>query len=236
MPLDPILKNNPHIKDSDYALFEDDERKRLIVEYVKHIESLGYKPVKVFGHDMYDIGVSFRALFEFKRPIETKELRKHTAFFEARDFSEFSLKRFKEDVLETTSMSTLEAFDKALKIRIFNSGFTDEEILAAILPHDRSLKISDIYYDEKIHIPNNMYNYLFTDMNLRGGGGTNSRVIKRAPGSGNRAVHQLSNLPDNVRQEMQKRGIQQYGQIQQPNGGQRPNQRPNPYGASLMRR
>ena len=45
MPLNPLLKDNPHLRESDYANFEGDERKALIVEYVKHIESLGYKAV-----------------------------------------------------------------------------------------------------------------------------------------------------------------------------------------------
>ena len=238
MPLNPLLKDNPHLRESDYANFEGDERKALIVEYVKHIETLGYKAVKVFGNDMFDIGVSFRALFEFKRPIVTKELRKHTTFFEARDFSDFSLRKFKEEVLDTTEMATLQSFDKMLKIRLWNTGFTDEEILSAILPHDRSLKIDDVYYDGKVHIPNNMYNFLFTEMNFRGGGGTNSRVVQRAKGSGTHAVHQLSNLPDHIKEEMQRRGVQQYGQIPSNSKQEQARniQQGNPYGSRLMRR
>lgn len=181
MALDPILKNHPTIKKSDYAIFDDEgERRKMIVEYVKFVQKLGYKPVRVFGNDMYDIGVSFRATFEFMRPIDTNnEQRKHTAFFEARDFSEFALSKFRDNVLETTSMQSLEDFKKMLNIRLWNTGFTDEEILAAILPHDRTLKIDDVYQNGKVIIPENAYGYLFTNMNLRGGGGTNSRVIKR---------------------------------------------------------
>jgi len=172
-----------YIKESDYTLFSPEKRRELITAYVNFIkDELHYKPVKVFGKNMYDEGVSFRALFEFMKPIVTKEMRKHTMFFEARDWSDFSLDRFNKDVLETSSMTTMLQFKKALQIRIWNGGFTDEEILAALLPTDLNLKISDVVKDGKLVIPTTEHmQKLFGILNYRGGYPTAQRIIRRGP-------------------------------------------------------
>jgi hypothetical protein len=163
-------------KDDDYRIFSDEERIDLIKKYVGFISELGFKPIKVLGRKDPTTFYSFRGLFVFNKEVEKGVVRKHTAFFEARNFSDFSLKKFKEDVEETTEMDALENFKRALKVRIWNSGFTDEEILCAILPRNLSLRVSDVYIDGEVVIPPEILPDLFNEFNYKGGYPTSSRI------------------------------------------------------------
>lgn len=177
------MVESKHIKEDDYVIFNTEERKSIIIEYVKFIASLGFKPVKVLAAPDPAGLFSFRAMFAFKKPVANRVMRDHTAFFECRNFTDFSLKRFKSDVLDTTDMSVLEDFKKALKTRVWNVGFTDEEILCAILPKNLTLRISDIYIDGKVVIPPNYLPAVFADLNYMGGYSTSSRIIRREKGA-----------------------------------------------------
>ena len=106
---------SPHEKYDDYIAFTPAERKDLIIKYVKVIQSLGFRPVKVIGRPDPAKMTSFRAMIEFDKEIGGMK-RKHTSFFECRNFSDFSLRKFREDFIEGTT-STAEDFKKALKIR-----------------------------------------------------------------------------------------------------------------------
>lgn len=167
-------------KTDDYDVFDEATRKEVIIEYVKFITGLGFKPIKVLARPDTSEYCSFRAMFVFNKPLVTKEMRKHTAFFECRNFSDFSLKRFYDDVMETTNADVLNDFTRALKTRVWNSGFTDEEILCAILPKHLQYKINDIYVDGKVIIPPEVLEGLFYDFNYKGGYSTSARII-RAP-------------------------------------------------------
>lgn len=168
-------------KTDDYDVFDDATRKTVITEYVRYISKLGFKPIKVLAAPDPSETFSFRALFLFNKPLVTSELRKHTAFFECRNFTDFSLKRFNDDVLETTDQSKLDDFTKALKTRVWNIGFTDEEILCAILPKHLQYRIDDIYVNGKVIIPPELLMGLFYDFNYKGGFPTSSRIVRKQP-------------------------------------------------------
>lgn len=172
---------SPHELASDYYDMSDDKRKKLIVEYVKFIEKeVGCKAVRVFGKKDPNELVSFRAMFTFNRENMAGIRRKHTAFFEARNFSDFSLKKFESDVLETEEIGTLNAFIRALKIRILEGGFTDEEILGALLAKYQQYAIRDVVTPEgELVIPAERYEDLFNDMNMMGGNQASSRIVRR---------------------------------------------------------
>lgn len=175
------------MKNDDYRIFSDQERNDLIVKYTLFIqEQLSFhpRPVTVFmKKDPYGF-YSFRGMFEFEKRIEEPRgpKRKHTSFFEARNFSDFSLKKFKEDVVDSKEKSTVDDFKKALYIRIWNTGFTDEEILCALLPNHRELVVSDLWRDNTLTIPPEFIDELFNEMNFKGGYPTSSR-IKRVSGN-----------------------------------------------------
>ena len=178
-----IAQAGRDLQDSDYETFSPDKRKEIIVEYVNLIEEMGYKPVRVFAQpSLKDLGVSFRAILQFNRKITGGDIiKKHSSFFEARDWSDFSLRAFDKNYLNTTSMIDADQFKKALQIRIWNSGFTDEEILCAILPQDLSLNISDVVVDGKLKIPENKISGLFYSLNVKGGNSTSMRLQRRVP-------------------------------------------------------
>lgn len=166
---------------SDYKLFDENKRREIIVEYVKFITNMGFKPIKVFGAPDPEKAFSFRAMFEFIKPNMVNISRKHTAFFESRNWSQFSLRAFNNDVLETTNRKTLDDFTRALRIRIWNIGFTDEEILCAILGKYQKLVISDVVSPEgQLVIPPSTIDGLFFDLNITGGNQNSARIIKRA--------------------------------------------------------
>jgi len=168
------------INQSDYEIFDETKRREIIVEYVKFISDMGFKPVKVFGAPDPERGYSFRAIFEFLRPNTVQINRKHTAFFEARNWSHFSLRAFNNEVLETTEMKTLNDFTRALRIRIWNIGYTDEEILCALLGYNPTLLIKDVVSPEgKLVIPPSEYEKLFFDLNVTGGNQNSDRIIRR---------------------------------------------------------
>lgn len=165
---------------SDYKLFDENKRRELIVEYVNFISNMGFKPIKVFGAPDPEEGYSFRAMFEFIKPNMVNIARKHTAFFESRNWSQFSLRAFNNDVLETTNRTVLNDFTRALRIRIWNIGFTDEEILCAILGKYQKLVISDVVSPEgQLIIPASTIDGLFFDLNITGGNQNSARIIKR---------------------------------------------------------
>lgn len=178
-----LAQASESLNQSDYTLFDSKQRKELIIQYVDLIEEMGFKPIRVFGQEsLRDQGVSFRAIFTFKRQITggLNIVRKHSAFFEARDWSPFSLASFNRECLETTDMNKFEEFKKALKIRIWNTGFTDEEILCAILPSNMKYTIDDLIDENRrLVIPNECINDLFYSLNVKGGAGTSSRIINR---------------------------------------------------------
>ena len=166
-------------RNSDYIVFNEEERKELIMEYVKFISELGFTPIKVFGKPDPEQGYSFRAIFEFERPNMIQIVRRHKSFFEASNWSEFSLISFKRDVLDTTTMSTLEDFKKMIKINIWHTGYTDEELLCAILGIDQSLEIKDVIRDGKLIIPPQLIDKLFFTLNTIGANQMSPRIIKR---------------------------------------------------------
>ena len=166
--------------ESDYELFDENKRKKIILKYVEMIKDIGFKPVKVFAAPDENKQYSFKAMFEFIKPNDIGIKRKHTSFFVARNWSDFSLRTFNEEVLETDSMEVLNNFKKALRIRIWNIGYTDEEILAAILGINHELIIKDIVTEEgKLIIPKNMIDKLFWELNVTGGNQVSNRIIKR---------------------------------------------------------
>ena len=168
---------SPHEKYDDYIAFTPAERKDLIIKYVKVIQSLGFRPVKVIGRPDPAKMTSFRAMIEFDKEIGGMK-RKHTSFFECRNFSDFSLRKFREDFIEGTT-STAEDFKKALKIRIGGSGFTDEEIVCAILPTNLELRMEDVWVDGKLVIPKGYLDNLFYSFNLKGGSAVSQRLVRR---------------------------------------------------------
>lgn len=178
-----VVQAGRTLQESDYEMFKPEERKRLIVEYVNLINEMGYKPIRVFGQpSLRDLGVSFRAILQFNRKITGGDIvKKHSTFFEARDWSDFSLRAFDKHYLNTTKMIDADQFKKALQIRIWNSGFTDEEILCAILPADLTLSISDVVVDGQLKIPENKIQGLFYSLNVKGGYATGSRLSRRVP-------------------------------------------------------
>ena len=160
--MENVPENLPFIseemKNDDYRIFSDQERNDLIVKYTLFIqEQLSFrpKPVVIFmKKDPYGF-YSFRGMFEFEKRI---------------------------DVVDSKEKSTVDDFKKALHIRIWNSGFTDEEILCAILPNHRELVVSDLWKDNMLDIPPEFIDELFNEMNFKGGYPTSSR-IKRVSGN-----------------------------------------------------
>lgn len=168
------------IQHSDYEVFDESKRREIIVAYVKFIEDMGFRPVKVFGAPDPERAYSFRAIFEFLKPNTVQINRKHTAFFEARNWSHFSLRAFYHEVLETTEMKSLNDFTRMLRIRIWNIGYTDEEILSALLGYNPALEIKDVVSPEgTLIIPPSEYNSLFFNLNVTGGNQNSSRIIRR---------------------------------------------------------
>ena len=172
---------SPHELASDYYGIDDAKRKNLIIEYVKFIEKeVGCKAVKVFAKKDPNELISFRAMFTFMHDNMAGIRRKHTAFFEARNFSDFSLKKFESDVLETEEIGKLNAFIKALKIRILQGGFTDEEILGTILSKYQQYAIRDVVTPNgELVIPAERYEGLFNDLNMFGGNDSSARTRHR---------------------------------------------------------
>lgn len=170
-------------EESDYEIFNDKKRKELIMNYVEIIQSLGFKPIKIFGAPDPNKRYSFRAMLEFIKPNVIGIKRKHTAFFEARNWSGFSLKVFNEEVMETTDVSMLNNFKKALRIRIWNIGYTDEEIICVVLGTNHELEIKDVVDENgKLIIPKESINDLFWTLNTTGGNEMFNHLIKKKGG------------------------------------------------------
>lgn len=176
--MERVLTENE--KKDDYLIFTPEERKKLIIEYIKFIRSeLGYGvDGKIMAAPSLAPLVSFRAMFVFnKQLVGGTEVRKHTCFFEARNYTDFSLKKFKEDVVDSTNIDTVDDFKKALRTRIWNAAYTDEEILCALFPRNRTLTIADVVVDGKLVIPPSCLGSLFNTLNIMGGiTGSNVKV------------------------------------------------------------
>lgn len=173
---------NRSLKTSDYEVYDENRRRELIVSYVNFIKDMGFKPVKIFGQPDPKQTISFRGMFEFVKPNTVQINRKHTAFFESRNWTYFSLRSFEYNVLNTTEMKNLNDFTKALRIRIWNIGYTDEEIMCALLGRFPNLEIKDVVEDGKLIIPKDTIEGLFFDLNILGGNQKSSRIINRKKG------------------------------------------------------
>lgn len=156
--------------DIDDSQLSNDEHKAVVKEYVKFIKECGFKPIKViakrtpFTH--MRVIVEYNTADKYRRG----ERRKYTTFFEARIYSGFSLQQFKHDVMDNTKNPDLiEDFKKALKIRIGQGGFTDEEIISTILPYAPGLRIDDVWVDGKVVYNDSIRDWLFDRMNYMGG-------------------------------------------------------------------
>ena len=125
--------------DIDDSQLSNDEHKAVVKEYVKFIKECGFKPIKVIAKRTPF--THMRVIVEYTTADKYRrgERRKYTTFFEA------------------------------LKIRIGQGGFTDEEIISTILPYAPGLRIDDVWVDGKVVYNDSIRDWLFDRMNYMGG-------------------------------------------------------------------
>ena len=155
-----------HEVNDDYFCFDDENRKKIITEYVKFIQGCNFTPVKVLGAKDPNEVYSFRAIFQFNREI-MKVKRLHTTFFISTNNTDFSLKFFYDNVIDGSNRQVQE-FKKQICTRVFNTGVTEEEVLCALLADDLSLRIEDVYKNGRVVIPDDRMLRLFDILMMKG--------------------------------------------------------------------